>query len=95
MILTDIGIPIFPILRCVSFNEGAISILVGGECVGYTAPFIRNTCNIQFDQQCFMIFRELFTAVQKVVPVLTYDEDFTYIVEELGVPLTYPIDSDR
>ena len=73
-ILTATDIPIFPILRFLSFNEGIIRILVGGECVGFTAPFIKNTCNVQFANQCFMIFRERFTAVEKVIPVLTHDE---------------------
>ena len=66
-----------------------------GECVGYTAPLIGNTCNVQFVDKYVMIFREYFTAVQKVVPVLTNDEDLTYVVEELGITLAYPIDIDR
>ena len=45
-ILAAISIPIFPIVRFVSFNEGVIRILVGGEYVGCTAPFIRNNCNV-------------------------------------------------
>ena len=69
-------------------------ILIGGECVGYTAPFIRNTCNVQSADTYVMIFREHFTAIQKVVLVLTHDEYLTYVVEELGITLAYPIDSD-
>ena len=74
-ILTAIDILIFPILRFLSFNEGVLRILVGGECVGYTVPFIKNTCNVQFANQCFMICREHFTAVEKVIPGFTHDED--------------------
>ena len=62
--------------------------LLGGEYVVCTAPFIRNICNVQFADTCFMIFKELFTAVQKVVPVLTHDEYLTYIVEEMCITLT-------
>ena len=93
-ILAAITIPIFSIVRFVSFNEGVIRIFFGGEFVGCTAPFIRNTCDVKFSDHCFIILRPRFTAVHKVLPVLTYDEDLTYIVKEMRIMLTYPIDSD-
>ena len=58
-----------------SFNEGVTRILVGDKCVGYTALFIRNTRNVKFADTCFMIFRENFNDVQKIVLVLTHNED--------------------
>ena len=86
--LAAIDIPTFPIVQYVFFDEGVIHILVGGECAGCTAPFIRNTCNVQFSDYFCMIIREHFTFIRKVLPVLNHDGDLIYIMEEMGITIT-------
>ena len=54
-----------------------------------------NTCNVQFTDYYFMILRECFTSVRKVLTVLIHDGDLISIVEEMGITLIYPIDRDH
>ena len=86
---------VFPIIKFYSFCRGIVRILVGGECPKCHANHVRNTCTHNFLQECVMPrLKEKFDVVAEVKAVNTHDPDFTYVVEELGGKVHYPMEDD-
>ena len=85
------GCPSFPILRFVSYQDGVVRLLVGGDCPGCDSPWLRNICNRKFCKSATEVMQKAIPSVRDVVPVYTFDDDFITITHDFGYTIRFPV----
>ena len=75
----------FPIVRFISFIDGKLLLLVGGQCPACESVHLRNICNAQFVAELVEPrLQILYSNITQVKAMMSSDDNFVRTVDNMG-----------